>query len=106
MALGSREVSKLIESMGGKKESAFGLCHLGDFQATLFSYESNNRKFGESLITGEKIDFIAEGVGTVNAIHKICKDKNLDLPICEEIYRIIRGETSARDSIDYLFSLN
>ncbi|MBR0184172.1 MAG: NAD(P)-binding domain-containing protein [Clostridia bacterium] len=106
MALGSREVSKLIESMGGKKESAFGLCHLGDFQATLFSYESNNRKFGESLITGEKIDFIAEGVGTANAIHNICKDKNLNLPICEEIYKIIHKETSAENSIDYLFSLN
>ena len=79
---------------------------MGDFQATLFSYESNNRKFGESLITGEKIDFIAEGVGTANAIHNICKDKNLNLPICEEIYKIIHKETSAENSIDYLFSLN
>ena len=106
MALGSLEISKLIECMGGKKESAFGLCHLGDFQATLFSHESNNREFGESLITGEKINFVAEGVGTANAVYKICKDKNLDLPICEEIYKIIHGETSAKNSIDYLFSLN
>lgn len=105
MSLGNLEISKLIKSMGGKKESAFGLCHLGDFQATLFSHESNNRKFGESLITGEKINFVAEGVGTSRAVHKICKEKNLNLPICEEIYKIIHKETSAQDSIEYLFSL-
>lgn len=106
MSLGSLEISKLIDIMGGKKESAFGLCHLGDFQATLFSKESNNRKFGESLITGEKINFIAEGVGTANAIHKICKDKNLNLPICNEIYKIINYKVSAKNSINYLLSLN
>lgn len=105
MAIGSHEISKLIETMGGKKGSAFGLCHLGDFQATLFSKESNNRKFGESLVTGKVTNFVAEGVGTAKAIHKICKDKNLNLPICNQIYKIICGEVSAKSSIDYLFSL-
>jgi len=89
MSLGSLEISSLIESLGGNKMSAFGLCHLGDYQATLFSHESNNRKFGESLVTGEKINFIAEGVGTSNAIHKICQDNNLDLHICNEVWNSI-----------------
>lgn len=104
MVMGAREVSKLIEKMGGNAESAYGLCHLGDFQATLFSHESNNRKFGESLVTGEKISFVAEGVGTSKAINKICNDINLDLPICTEIYKVINKIKTPREAIKYLFS--
>ena len=105
MSLGAFEISKLIEVQGGKKESAFGLCHLGDFQATLFSTESRNRKFGESIVRNEKIDFIAEGVGTSAAVYRISKEKSIDLPICSEIYKIVHKDKNPRDSIDYLFSL-
>ena len=34
--------------MGGNPISAYGLCHLGDYEATIFSKHSNNRKFGEA----------------------------------------------------------
>ena len=105
MSLGAMEVSKLIKNQGGDELSAFGLCHLGDFQATLFSHESNNRKYGESLVTGEKITFVAEGVGTSNAVNKICLDNNLDLPILSEIHKLIHHKTTPSESINYLFSL-
>lgn len=104
MSMGANEVSTLIEKKGGKKESAYGLCHLGDFQATLFSHESNNRKFGESIVTGEKISFVAEGVGTSNAVYKICNDLNLNLPILLEIYKVIKKLKTPEESIKYLFS--
>ena len=104
MVMGAREVAKLIEKKGGNRESAYGLCHLGDFQATLFSHESNNRKFGESLVTGEKILFVAEGVGTSKAVYKICNETDLDLPIYSEIYKVINGIGTPRESIKYLFS--
>ena len=97
----TREQLEAIEKKGGKRESAYGLCHLGDFQATLFSHESNNRKFGESIVTGEKISFVAEGVGTSNAVYKICNDINLDLPICSEIYKVIHGITDPREHITF-----
>ena len=37
MARGAREVSRLIKAMGGNELSAYGLCHLGDYETTLFS---------------------------------------------------------------------
>ncbi|MDR1240917.1 MAG: glycerol-3-phosphate dehydrogenase [Oscillospiraceae bacterium] len=104
MARGAKEVSILMEKMGGKKESAFGLCHLGDYQATLFSKESNNRKFGETLVTGENVDFIAEGVGTSSAIEKICLKNSIDLPIFHEIYKLIFKKTNPKSSLLKLFS--
>ena len=52
MARGTRELSRLIEKMGGDKMTIYGLSHLGDYEATLFSPHSNNRRFGEDLIIG------------------------------------------------------
>ena len=49
MARGAREIARLIRAMGGNELSAYGLCHLGDYEATLFSSHSHNRHFGESL---------------------------------------------------------
>ena len=53
MARGAREVARLIEAMGGNGLSAYGLCHLGDYETTLFSPYSNNRNFGEKYVKGE-----------------------------------------------------
>ncbi len=37
MSRGTREIARLIEKMGGDKSCAYGLCHLGDYEATVFS---------------------------------------------------------------------
>ena len=47
MSRGAREVARLIKAMGGNELSAYGLAHLGDYEATLFSEFSHNRKYGE-----------------------------------------------------------
>ena len=36
MSRGTREIARLIESMGGNGLSAYGLCHLGDYQPPCF----------------------------------------------------------------------
>ena len=53
MSRGTREIARLIQAMGGNELSAYGLCHLGDYQATLFSPYSHNRRFGEAFVKGE-----------------------------------------------------
>ena len=67
MARGTREVARLIVAMGGIEHSAYGLCHLGDYQATVFSQFSHNRAFGEAFARGEKFGKLAEGYYTVEA---------------------------------------
>ena len=42
MSRGTREIARLIEAMGGNPLSAYGLCHLGDYEATVFSPYSHN----------------------------------------------------------------
>ncbi|MCL1944498.1 MAG: glycerol-3-phosphate dehydrogenase [Firmicutes bacterium] len=81
MSRGAREVGRLIKAMGGNDISAYGLCHLGDYETTLFSQHSNNRKWGENWVLGKQFDKLAEGVPTTTAVVKIVKDLPEDLCI-------------------------
>jgi glycerol-3-phosphate dehydrogenase (NAD(P)+) len=75
--------------MGGNELSAYGLCHLGDYEATVFSKYSHNRKFGEAFITGESYTALAEGYHTVAALVRLELKYNIELPICHTVYEIL-----------------
>ena len=89
MARGTHEVSGLIAAMGGNPMSAYGLCHLGDYEATVFSPHSHNRAFGECFAKGESFGALAEGYYTARAMVDLGKKYNVDLPICTAVYRIL-----------------
>ena len=93
MARGAREISRLIRSMGGNELSAYGLCHLGDYEATLFSAHSHNRRFGEAFVRGEPYEELAEGVATTTALLRLCDLYGVEMPICNAVDAVVnRGE--------------
>ncbi|MBN2851581.1 MAG: NAD(P)H-dependent glycerol-3-phosphate dehydrogenase [Clostridia bacterium] len=103
MARGAREISRLIEAMGGNKMTAYGLSHLGDYQATLFSPFSHNRMYGQSIVRYEQYSKLAEGVSTVKAL-MVLKDKyNVDLPISQAVFDIIYKKKDVRETLLKLF---
>lgn len=104
MARGAREIARLIRAMGGNELSAYGLCHLGDYQATLFSSHSHNRQFGESFIKGEPFDRLAEGASTVQALVRLGEEYKVDLPICQTVNGLLYNGLSADEVIPRLFS--
>ena len=89
MARGSREISRLIKAMGGNELSAYGLCHLGDYETTLFSDYSNNRIFGIKYVKGESFAKLAEGVSTAKALKMLGEKYSVDLPITNAVYSIL-----------------
>ena len=89
MARGTKELSRLIKAIGGDALTVYGLSHLGDYEATLFSAHSNNRKFGEGFVKGQKFDKLAEGVATVEALICLAKQYKIEMPICQLIYDIV-----------------
>ena len=103
MARGTREISRLIKACGGNEFSAYGLCHLGDYEATLFSEFSHNRMFGEKFAKGEKFDKLAEGVATSSALLTLAEKVNVELPITQTVYDIIHGTISKEEAIKRLF---
>lgn len=103
MSRGTREISRLIEAMGGNVLSAYGLCHLGDYEATVFSSFSHNRMFGETFVKGESYGDLAEGYYTVSAIMKISESCGVDLPICRAVYDVLFEKKDPKETLDALF---
>ncbi len=103
MARGAREISRLISAMGGNEISAYGLCHLGDYEATLFSPHSNNRRFGEAYVRGESFNKLAEGYSTALALNGLSARYDVSLPICGAVYSVLYGSADVRETIDSLF---
>ena len=103
MARGAAELSRLVAAMGGDAMTIYGLSHLGDYEATLFSPHSNNRRFGENLIRGITSEKLAEGVYTADALSLLGHKYNIDLPITEAVRSVIRKHSNPRDVLLRLF---
>jgi glycerol-3-phosphate dehydrogenase (NAD(P)+) len=103
MSRGTREIARLISAMGGSELSAYGLCHLGDYEATVFSRFSHNRAFGEAFVKGESFTELAEGYATVRALVLLGQTYGVDLPICQAVYRILYEGNDPGEELDGLF---
>lgn len=101
MARGPVEVGRIIEYFGGQSKTAYGLAHLGDYEATLFSPHSHNRAYGEAWAKGEKFEKLAEGVPTLKAIYAL-RDK-LEIPLCTALYHVIYENADPKKEIETLF---
>lgn len=104
MSRGTREIARLIKAMGGNELSAYGLCHLGDYEATVFSPYSHNRRFGEAFVKKEEFDKLAEGYYTARAIVSLGKNYGVDLPICMAVYEILYRKKDAPETLNGLFT--
>lgn len=104
MSRGTREISRLIEAMGGNPLSAYGLCHLGDYEATVFSQYSHNRRFGEMFVNGETFGQLAEGYYTAKAMMFLSEKYGVELPICTAVYKMLYENADKNETLNSLFS--
>ena len=103
MSRGTREIARLIDAVGGKGMSAYGLCHLGDYEATVFSPYSHNRRFGEAFVKGETYSELAEGYYTVRALVDMAAERGVELPICRAVYAVLYEGADTREQMNRLF---
>ena len=103
MSRGTREIARLIKAMGGNELSAYGLCHLGDYEATVFSKYSHNRQFGECIVKGEKYELLAEGYYTTKALIELAEKYGVELPIVSAVYNFLWDGKDAAAEIKALF---
>ncbi len=103
MARAPIEVGRLIKHKGGNPASVYGLAHLGDYEATLFSKNSHNRMFGEMFAKGERYGKLAEGVDTLRAVKAIADREHIDMPICQALYKVLFEEADIKATIRTLF---
>ena len=104
MSRGTREVARLILAMGGNELSAYGLCHLGDYEATVFSPHSHNHSFGLHVAQGKEYAQLAEGYYTVRALMSLANTLDVELPICGAVSGILYENMPPQEALNVLFS--
>ena len=103
MARGAREVARYIKALGGNEMSAYGLCHLGDYETTLFSPHSHNRRWGEAYVLGQPFEKLAEGVATARAVASAAAKLGVDMPITDAVNEMILHKTPPKELLATLF---
>lgn len=103
MARGTHELSNLIKALGGDAMTVYGLSHLGDYEATLFSPHSNNRRFGEDFVQNRPFHKLAEGVYTMQALLNLADRYKVELPICTTINKIVINHKNPKQELLNLF---
>ena len=103
MSRGTREIARLIKALGGNELSAYGLCHLGDYEATVFSPHSHNRAFGEAFAKGVPFTALAEGYYTVRGLVTLASSFAVELPICRTVEDVLYRGAPARAALLSLF---
>lgn len=103
MSRGTREIARLIKAMGGSEMTAYGLSHLGDYEATVFSQFSHNRRFGEKFVRGEPYGELAEGADTTTAMIRLGREYGVDLPICNAVNQVIHERRNPEQVLSDLF---
>ena len=99
---GLAEITRLGVAMGGEPQTFAGLAGTGDLIATCTSPQSRNRTVGFELGKGrtireitEEMFMVAEGVKSAPAVIDLAKKYNVDMPIAQEVYQVVRDKSTA-----------
>lgn len=108
---GLAEMTRLGTALGGKPETFAGLSGVGDIVVTCTSRHSRNRSVGERLGKGESIQDIqasmkqvAEGVWNCDIVVELAHCHNIEMPICETVQSVLKGEIAPRDAVAMLMA--
>ena len=103
---GLAEITRLGMAMGANAETFMGLSGMGDLVLTCTGDLSRNRQVGFKIAEGNTIDditnkmnMVAEGVYTAKAAYELAKKMNIEMPITDEVYRIIYENKKPYDSV-------
>lgn len=103
---GLAEVARLGVKLGADPLTFAGLAGMGDLVATCISPLSRNRRVGEELGRGRKLDdivaetrMVAEGVKTSRAVLALGQREGVHLPLTEQVVKVLYEGVSPRDMV-------
>ena len=98
-------------ALGAKGETFSGLAGVGDLVVTCLSRHSRNRRVGEAIGRGERLDevlsklgMVAEGVRTTRAAVDLGRELGVELPIIEMVHRVLFEGHDPREAIQMLMT--
>ncbi len=103
------EITRFGVALGAQVETFAGLAGMGDLITTCISRHGRNRAVGEALGKGRTLDDIlggmqavAEGVWTCRAVHNLAIERGIDMPITQQIYRVLFEKKSPLEAVNDL----
>lgn len=108
---GVAEILRLGKKMGAQEMTFLGLSGMGDLVLTCTGDLSRNRNVGLQLGQGKKIGdilrsmkMVAEGVFTAKAAWALAQKHQVEMPITEQVYRIVFEDKDPRIAMTDLMS--
>ncbi len=108
---GLTEMTRLGVALGANQETFVGLAGMGDLVLTCTDDQSRNRRMGLALARGRTIEEVQKAIGQVvegvvaaKALHQVASRLQVEMPICQQIYRILYEGVPPRDAVSTLMS--
>ena len=105
------ELMRLGVALGAKQETFMGLAGMGDLVLTCTDNLSRNRRMGLALAAGktveeaqDEIQQVVEGVKAAKAVHEVAQKLGIEMPIVDQVYRILYEGLTPREAVGALMS--
>jgi glycerol-3-phosphate dehydrogenase (NAD(P)+) len=108
---GLKEMTRLGVALGAHTDTFMGLAGLGDLVLTCTDDQSRNRRFGLLLARGlspqaalAQIGQAVEGFAAASAIQAVAAAAQVEMPLCNMVYRVLYQQLPAQDAVRELMS--
>lgn len=105
------EIVRLGVKLGANPLTFAGLTGMGDLIVTCMSKYSRNRYLGEQIGKGRTLEqvlgemvMVAEGVRTTRSAYELSRRHNVEMPITQEVYRILFEGKDPRTALEDLMT--
>ena len=108
---GLAEMMRLGAALNANPKTLMGLAGMGDLVLTCTDNQSRNRRLGLALAKGktaeqymEEVGQAVEGFHAAQVVHEIAQDNNVDMPICEHVWKVLYGGLDLKTAIAELLA--
>lgn len=103
---GLAEISRLAMKLGANPLTFSGLAGIGDLIVTCASRHSRNRRVGELIGKGMKLEdilkdmvMVAEGIETTKAVMELSKKLGIEMPITRAVYEMLFEDKPVKQAV-------
>ena len=108
---GLAEMMRLGKAMGAQRKTFMGLAGMGDLILTCTDNQSRNRRTGLLLAQGKSLEQVheeigqaIEGIKTAREVVRLARKYHVEVPICEQVYRVIYENCPIDEAVHTLLS--
>jgi glycerol-3-phosphate dehydrogenase (NAD(P)+) len=103
---GLTEMVRLGVALGASRDTFMGLAGLGDLVLSCTDDQSRNRRFGLLLAQGHNVEDaravigqVVEGVHAARAVRAVAQRENVEMPLCDGVYRVLYEDLPADEVV-------